>query len=133
MAMDDKQKLVNFSSPLEVINQKELELRHTIEKVQQQADALLRAAREEAKQSLAQAEQAAQAEADMLYQCGLDEARQQAAMLLETADEEAAALRRQTTTRLGAAVRQIVAWVLAQSVDKVDWNFQTSNVLMNRE
>lgn len=129
----NQQQATNTSPVLQVINQKELELRRAVEKARQQADALILAAREEAKQNRAQAEQAARAEAEALYQRGLEEARQEAKLLLETANQQAATLRRQTSVRLNSAARQIVALVLAQPAHKAEWNIEPAKVLMNRE
>jgi vacuolar-type H+-ATPase subunit H len=106
-------KMADPISPLQAINQKELDLRHRVEEAHRQAEAQIQAAREEAEQTIAQADRAGQAEAKALYQRGIEEAQQEAEAIVTTAYEEAAALRRWTTGRLDKAASQIVELVLA--------------------
>jgi vacuolar-type H+-ATPase subunit H len=99
-------------SPLEVIKQKELDLRQRVEEARRQAEARIQAARQEAEQTIAQAEREGRAEAEALYQRGIEEARREAEAILAAAHEEAAALRRRATTRLDDAARQIAELAL---------------------
>jgi vacuolar-type H+-ATPase subunit H len=90
-------------SPLQVIKQKELELRQQVEAARQQAAARVQAARAEAEQTVRRADQAGRAEAAACYQDGK--------AIITTATEEAAALRRQAMARLDGVAKQIVEWV----------------------
>lgn len=100
-------------APLQIINQKELELRHRVEAAQQQLDIRLQAARDEAKQQIAQAEQAGRTEAEALYEQRLEEARREAEAIVAAAHDQAGALRRQASARLDIAAGRIVELVLA--------------------
>jgi vacuolar-type H+-ATPase subunit H len=99
-------------SPLQAINQKELELRRRIEAARRKVEAQIQSAREEAKQTIAQADRAGQKEAGLLYECGIEEARQEAETVVAAARENAVALRRQVTANLDEAAGQILQLVL---------------------
>lgn len=66
--------MIETISPLHAINEKELELRRRVEAAQRQAEARLRTAHEEAKNTLMEAERAGRAEAEVIFQRGVDEA-----------------------------------------------------------
>lgn len=104
--------MIETISPLHAINEKELELRRRVEAAQRQAEARLRTAHEEAKNTLIEAERAGRAEAEVIFQRGLDEARQQAEAIVAAAHTEAAALRAQATAKLDTVAEQITTWVL---------------------
>ena len=104
--------MVSSNSPLQVINQKESELRHRIEEARRRAEGQIQSVREEAKQTIAQANQKGQAEAKAFYEQGIEEAKCEAEAIVAAAHQEATVLRRQTVTRLDEAVRQIVELVL---------------------
>ena len=99
-------------SPLQAINQKELELRRRIEEARRKAEAQIQSTREEAKQTTAQADREGQAEAKVLYERGIEEARQEAETVVTAAKEKAVALRRQVTANLDEAAGQILQLVL---------------------
>ena len=104
--------MVDPISPLQAINQKELELRHRIEAARRKFEAQIQTAREEAKQIVAQADRAGQAEAELLYERGIEEARQESETIVTAAREQAVALRRQGTANLDEAAGQILQLVL---------------------
>ena len=104
--------MAGSASPLQVIKQKESDLRLRVEEARRQAEANIQAAREEADQIIAQADQEGRAAAEARYQRGIEEARQEAEAIAAAAHEEAAALRRWAMVRLDDAVRQIVELVL---------------------
>jgi vacuolar-type H+-ATPase subunit H len=99
-------------SPLQVIKQKESDLRQRVEAAHRQAEAKIQAAREEAKQTIAQADQEGRAEANAFYQRGIQEAVHEAETIVAAAHEESVALRHQATARLNDAARWIVELVL---------------------
>ena len=99
-------------SPLQAINQKELELRRRIEAARRKVEAQIQSAREEAKQTIAQADRAGQKEAGLLYERGIEEARQEAETVVTAAKKKAVALRRQVTANLDEAAGQILQLVL---------------------
>ena len=95
-------------SPLQVIQHKELDLSRRVEEARRQAEARIQAAREEARQIIAQADQVGRAEADAFYQRGIEAARREAETVVAAAHREADALRRQATAGLDDAARHIV-------------------------
>ena len=99
-------------SPLQVIQHKELDLSRRVEEARRQAEAKIQAAREEARQIIAQADQEGRAEADTIYQRGIEAARSEAETVVAAAHQEADALRRQATARLDDAAMHIVDIVL---------------------
>ena len=99
-------------SPLQVIKQKELDLRQRVEAAHRQAEAKIQAAREEAKQIIARADQEGRAEANVFYQRGIEEAKQEAETIVAAAHEEAVALRHRAMARLDDAASWIVELVL---------------------
>ena len=99
-------------SPLQIINQKELDLRERVEVARRQAEEEIQSARREAEQTIAQADREGRADAEALYQRGIEGVQQEAEAILAAAHEEAAALRRRATARLTDAVRQIVELAL---------------------
>jgi vacuolar-type H+-ATPase subunit H len=104
--------MADFASPLQAINQKELEVRRRVEEAHRRAEAQIQAAHEEAEQTITQADREGQAEAKALYQQKIKEAQQEAEAIVAAAHGEAAVLNCQATARLDEAVRQIVALVL---------------------
>jgi vacuolar-type H+-ATPase subunit H len=112
----------NAYSVLRAINQKETEIRQQVAEAQQRAAALVQAAREDANQMLAQADQEARVEAERIYQSGLKEANEKAETLLSTAQERAASLRQLAQVRLDEAVSQLVKLILpeqgGQAIDR---------------
>lgn len=108
--------MVGSISPLQVINQKELELRHRIEEARRGAEGQIQSARKEAEQIITQANQKGQAEAKALYEQRIEEARREAETIVATAHQEATTLHHQTAARLDEAVRQIVELVLSVGV-----------------
>ena len=104
--------MVNSISPLQAINQKELELRQRVEEAHRRAEGQIQSAREEAKQTVAQADRNGQAEAKALYERGIEEARREAEAIVAVAHDKAAALRSQTSVRLDEAAKQIAKLVL---------------------
>ena len=105
--------MAEFTSPLQAINRKELELRHRIEEARRGAEGQIQSARKEAEQIIAQANQKGQAEAKALYEQRIEEARREAEAIVATAYQEATTLRCQAATRLDEAARQIVELVLS--------------------
>lgn len=99
-------------SPLQVIKHRELDLSRRVEEVQRQAEARIQAAREEARQIIAQAQQEGRSEADAFYQRGIEAAGREAETIVAAAHQEADALRRQATARLEDAAQRIVEFVL---------------------
>lgn len=108
--------MVDSISSLQVINQKESELRHRVEEARRRAEGQIQSVREEANQTIARANQKGQAEAKALYEQRIEEARQEAEAIVATAHQEASTLRRQAVARLDEAVRQIVKLVLPVEV-----------------
>ena len=104
--------MVNPISPLQAINQKELELQHRVEEAHRRAEEQIQTAREEAKQTIAQADQKGQAEARVLYEQGIEETRREAEAIVAVAHDKAAVLRRQAAARLEEAAKQIAKLVL---------------------
>ncbi len=105
--------MIDPTSPLHAIHQKELALRQQVEAAHGRAEAQLQAAREEAQNVIAQANREGQAKAEAIFQQGLDEARQQAETIVAAAREEAALLRLKASPRLDEVAERIVAFVLA--------------------
>jgi V/A-type H+-transporting ATPase subunit G/H len=99
-------------SPLQVIQHKELDLSRRVEEARRQAEARIQAAREEARQIIAQADQEGRSEADAFYQRGIEAARREAETVVAAAHQEADALRCQATAGLDDAARHIVDMVL---------------------
>lgn len=104
--------MAGYVSPLQVIQQKESDLRLRVEEAHRQAEAHIQAAREEVDQTIAQADQEGRATAEALYQQGIEEARQEAEAIIAAAHKEAAALRHRAMVRLDDAVSYIVELVL---------------------
>jgi vacuolar-type H+-ATPase subunit H len=104
--------MMSSNSPLQIINQKEAELRGRLEAAQQQLEAQLQSARDEAKRRITQADQAGHAEAQALYGQSLETARREAEAIVAAAHEQAEALRRQAEARLDFAAGRIVELVL---------------------
>ena len=104
--------MAQTASPLQIIQQKEVELKRRLEEARQKAEAEAEAAREEARQLVAQAHRQGQAEAEALYQQGIQRVEQESEAVLDTAHKEAITLRRQAKTRLEDAVTHIVQFVL---------------------
>ena len=104
--------MAGYASPLQVIQQKESDLRLRVEEAHRQAEAHIQATREEADQTIAQADQEGRATAEALYQRGIEEARQEADAIIAAAHKEAAALRQRAMVRLDDAVSYIVELVL---------------------
>ena len=102
-------------SPLQAIKQKEGALRQRVKGARQQAETRVRAARMEAEQIIAQADQAGRAEAEACYQQGVEQARQQAEAIVKAAHQDAAALRRQAQARLDEVAGQISTLVLPEN------------------
>ncbi|MEW5958683.1 MAG: V-type ATPase subunit subunit G family protein [Chloroflexota bacterium] len=104
--------MIEATSPLHTINQKELELRRRVEAAQGQAEARLQAAHQEAQKIMAQAEQEGRTEAEAIFQRGVEEARQQAEAIVAAAVDKAATLRARAMTRLDEVAERIVELVL---------------------
>jgi vacuolar-type H+-ATPase subunit H len=100
-------------SPLQVIKEKELDLRQQVDAARQQAEARIQAARAEAEQSVQRADQAGRAEAAAYYQDGIEQAHREAKAITTAATEEADTLRRKAMPRLGEVARQIAELVYA--------------------
>lgn len=100
------------AAPLQAIHQQELALRHRLEAARRQAEAQIQAARTEAEQMQAQADQEGRAAAETCYQQGLEQARREAEALMTAAQEEAIALRHRTLARLNEVAAHIVELVL---------------------
>jgi vacuolar-type H+-ATPase subunit H len=105
--------MLGSDSPLQVIKQRELDLRLKIGAARQQADTRIQAARAEAEQSIRSADEAGRAEAAASYQAGIEQAHREADGVTRAAVEEAGALRRVAMTRLDEAATQIVELVYA--------------------
>jgi vacuolar-type H+-ATPase subunit H len=103
-------------SPLQAINQKELELRHRVEQAHTRAKTQILAAKEEAKQIIAQADREGRAEAETFYQRGIEEARREAEVMVAAAHKEAAVLQQRAEAKRDEAARQIVELVLPVSI-----------------
>lgn len=103
-------------SPLQVIQQKEAELRRRLEEARQKAEADIEAARTEARHLVDQAHRQGQSEAEALYQQGIRRAEQEAEAIIDAAHKEAKTLRRQAKSRLEDAVNQIVQLVLPSQI-----------------
>ena len=99
-------------SPLQAINQKELELRRRVEAAHRQAETRLQTAHDEAQKIIAQAERDSRVEAEAIFQRGVTEARQQAEAIVAAARTEAAALRARVLPRLDEVAERIVELVL---------------------
>jgi vacuolar-type H+-ATPase subunit H len=108
--------MAQTASPLQVIQQKEAELKHRLEEARQKAEADIEAAREEARQLVDLAHRQGQAEAEALYQKGIQRVEQEAEAVLDAAHKEEITLRRQAKTRLEDAVTQIVQLVLPSQI-----------------
>lgn len=78
----------------------------------QQAEVKLQAARAEAEQILAQAEQEGRAEAKAFFEQGLVAAQQEAEAILADAQEQAVALHKRAATHLDSAATRIIKLVL---------------------
>ena len=104
--------MVNSISPLQAINQKELELQRRVEEAHRRTEEQIQTAREEAKQTIAQADQEGQAEAKALYKQGIEETRREAEAIVAVAHNKAVVLRRQAAVRLEEAAKQIAKLVL---------------------
>jgi len=102
-------------NPLEAIKQRELDIRRRLEEARRQAETRIQAAREQAANTLLQADQEGQAEAEALYQQGIEEAQQQADAIVTAAKEQAAAMRSQALINLGDAAVQIMELVLPKA------------------
>ena len=105
--------MTNTTSPLQAINKKELELRRRVEEADRQAEAQIQAAREQARNVIAQADREGQAKAEAIFQQGIEEARQQAKAIVAAAHEEAATLHLKAKPRLDEVAERIVMFVLA--------------------
>jgi vacuolar-type H+-ATPase subunit H len=105
--------MVDTTSPLKAIHQKELALRRQVEKAHCRAEAQIQAARQEAENVITQADREGQAKARAMFQQGLEEARQQAEAIVAAAYEEAAALRLRAKPRLDEVAERIVTFILA--------------------
>ena len=104
--------MANITSPLQAINKKELELRRRVEEADRQAEAQIQAAREQARNVIAQADREGQAKAKAIFQQGVEEARQQAKAIVAAAYEEAASLHFKAKPRLNKVAERIVMFVL---------------------
>jgi vacuolar-type H+-ATPase subunit H len=102
-------------SPLQVIKQKELDLRQQVEAARHEAAARILAARVEAELTIQRADNAGRAEAAAHYRDGIEQARQEAKAITTAATEEAVALRFLAMARLDEVARQIVELVYAPS------------------
>ncbi len=100
-------------SLLQIIKQKELDLRQQVEAARQQVAARIQAGRVEAEQSIQRANQAGRVEAAAYYRDGVEQAHREAKAITTAATEEAAALRRQAMPRLDEVARQIAEFVYA--------------------
>ena len=105
--------MTNTTSPLQAINKKELELRRKVEEADHQAEAQIQAAREQARDVIAQANREGQAKAEAIFQQGVEEARQQAKAIVAAGQEEAATLHLKAKPRLDEVAERIVMFVLA--------------------
>ncbi len=105
--------MIDATSPLQAIHQKELALRRQVEEAHCRAEAQIQAARQEAENVIAQANREGQAEAEAIFQQGLEEARQQAEAIVAAAYDEAATLRLKAAPRLDEVAERIVTLVLA--------------------
>jgi vacuolar-type H+-ATPase subunit H len=105
--------MTNTTSPLQAINKKELDLRRRVEEADRQAEAQIQAAREQARNVIAQAHREGQAKAKAIFQQGVEEARQQAKAIVAAAQEEAATLHLKAKSRLDEVAERIVVFVLA--------------------
>ncbi len=105
--------MIDTTSPLQAINNKELDLRRRVEEAHRQAEAQIQAARKAAKEIIAQADEKGQAEAEAIFQQDVEEARQQAEAIVTAAHKDAATLRAQATPRLDEVAERIVALVLS--------------------
>jgi F-type H+-transporting ATPase subunit b len=103
----------NPVSVLQAIKQEESELRRRVEDARRDAAARIQAARAEAEQSVAHADEAGRVEAEAFYQGAITEARQQAEVLIAGAQEEAAGLRARAAPRLNDVAKEIVEIVLS--------------------
>lgn len=104
--------MTNTTSPLQAINKKELELRRRVEEADRQAEAQIQAAREQARNVIAQADREGQTKVEAIFQQGIEEARQQAKAVVATAHEEAATLHLKAKPRLAEVAERIVMFVL---------------------
>jgi vacuolar-type H+-ATPase subunit H len=105
----------SLDSPLQVIKQKEAELRQQTEAARQQAAARIQAVRAEAEQMVRDADAKGRAEATADYQVQIEQAHQEAKAITTAASEEAAELRRLAMSRLDDVARRIAEWVYAPS------------------
>ena len=101
-----------MTSPLQVINQKELELRRCTREARQRVEGRIQAAHEEARQIVARAEREIRDEARTLYDRGIEQARQEADAALAAARKEAQVLRDRVSARFDNAVEQILTIIL---------------------
>lgn len=104
-----------LDSPLQVIKQKESELRQQAEAARRQAAARIQAARAEAERRVQEADAQGRAEAAAEYQARIEQAHQEAKAITTAANEEATELRRLAMSRLDNVARQIAEWVYAPS------------------
>ena len=104
------------NSTLQIINEKEADLRRRIEIAHHQAAARLQAARSEAEQSIDQAGQEARQEAERLYRRGIEQAHQEAQSIVNAAKEEAASQERQALDNLQNVARYIMGLVLPEEI-----------------
>ncbi len=100
------------NSPLQSINEKELEVRRRIREVRQEVEAKIRAAGEEAKQLLDQVEREVKHETKVLYDRGIEQAQQGAESRMAAARQEVEALRHDLSSRFQSAVEQVLTLIL---------------------
>ena len=104
--------MIGTVSPLQVIKQKELDIRQQLEDAYRQAETSVQAARAKAEQTIAQADQEGRTEAEALYQRRIEEVQQKAEGIVAAAHEEADVLRRLAMARMDEAVRRILELAL---------------------
>ena len=100
-------------SLLQAINQKEFELRQRLHEARRQMQEAEEQAEQQAREAVLLAEQQGKTEAEALYRAGIDQAQTKADALLLAARNEALAIRQSAATRLQAAAREVVEWVLS--------------------
>jgi vacuolar-type H+-ATPase subunit H len=104
-----------LDSPLQVIKQKESDLRQEVEAARRETAARLRVARAEAEQMVRDADAGGRAEAAADYQARIEQTHQEAKAITTAASEETAAMRRLAMSRLDDVAKQIAEWVYAPS------------------
>jgi vacuolar-type H+-ATPase subunit H len=107
--------MLGLDSPLQLIKQKESDLRQQTEVARREAAARMQAARAEAEQLVRDADARGRAEATAEYQARIEQAHQEAQAITTAASEEAAALRRLAMSRLDEVAKRIAEWVYAPS------------------